>query len=827
LRHRAEAGEGDDEPVAEQAALGFAGLLRQMRADAGLTQEELAEAASLSPRSISDLERGVNLTARNETVRLLADALSLAGPRRALFEAAARGRPFAGDLPVQLSSFVGRVDELAGLATALQRSALVTVVGTGGVGKTRLALQAAAEQRLSFRDGAWLCELHEADDEETMAQAVLAALRVRARPGMSLAGSVVEVLRDISALLLLDNCEHLLSAASALAADILRGCREVRILATSRQALGVGGEQVFGLTPMSLPASAASFEAVAASDAVSLFIQRASAARNDFRLSPANASAIGEICRRLDGIPLAIELAAARVSVMRPAEIAELLGERFQLLTHGQVDAVSRHQTLEATVDWSYALLSDSERRIFNGLGVFPASFDATAAADVAGTGGLSRWDVLDALMALVAKSMVAEEEGPGHTSRYRLLETMRVYARQQLAAAGELEPLLRRHAEHYAAFAERAGPELYGPLQLDWQDRIRVELDNLQAAVTWAFAGNDQTRLFAFRIVSALAFAAAQGRGTVGVWAERALPQIGTCPPEIRATVVAAAGFSAFWAGDLVRAQGRAEDALCEPASSDPTGHGLPLALLSRTYAMTGQPERGAEIVRAGRQESAEEGNQVLHGHLLAMEALAWTAAGDHATARQPAIEAVGLAREVRNPALSAMAFYAAAGAVWLDEPDFALTLIEDSLALTRAGALDSILGYALSLAAAIRIRNGDLSGALSVLHEATVQQHRDDRLGLGITLQRGATALAQLGEAEQAAILSGAVSANFTVTAATATASGWLEIDAAQGLARRALGEAAYTAALRRGAAMNDDQVVVYALGEFRRLLDGPMQQ
>jgi predicted ATPase/transcriptional regulator with XRE-family HTH domain len=810
--------------VAEQAALGFAGLLRQLRADAGLTQEELAEAASLSPRSISDLERGINLIPRKETARLLADALSLAGPQRAVFEAAALGRAFAGDLPIQLSSFVGRVDELAGLAAAMHRSCLVTVVGAGGVGKTRLALYAAAGQRPSFRDGAWLCELDQADDEETMAQAVLAALRVRARPGISLVGSVVEVLRDRRALLLLDNCEHLVRAASGLAADILRGCREVRILATSRQALGVGGEQVFGLAPMSLPAQEASIEAVGASDAVSLFVQRASAARNDFCLNRGNAAAVGEICRRLDGIPLAIELAAARVAVMRPAEIAELLDDRFRLLTHGPADAASRHRTLEATVDWSYALLSEPERRIFNDLGVFPASFDAAAAADVAGTGNLERWDVLDGLMSLVAKSMVAEEEGPDQTSRYRLLGTTRIYARQQLAAAGELDLLLRRHAEHYAAFAELAGPELLGPLQLEWQRLIRKEFDNLQAAVTWALAGDDQTLQFAFRILSALAFTATYGRGTVGTWAERALAQISSCPPEIRPTVVGAAAWSAFWAGDLVLAQRRAEDAILEPASGDPISYGLLRALLSRACALTGQMERAVRVVTEGRLESTEPVGQVVGGHLLAMEAMAWEAAGNHAAARRPAMEAVEVARRLRNPALSAMAFYAAAGAVWIEDPKTALTLVEECLALTRAGALDSILGFALSLTAAIRIRNGDLRGALIVLEEATVQQRGDNRLGLGVTLQRGATALAFLGEALHAAIIAGAVSANFAAAAAAA-ANVWLEIDEAQEVARQALGETAYTSALRRGAAMDDDELVDYALGEYRRVLESAM--
>jgi predicted ATPase/transcriptional regulator with XRE-family HTH domain len=820
--------------VAEQAARGFAGLLRQLRADAALTQEELAEAASLSPRSISDLERGISLTARRETARLLADALNLAGPQRALFEAAARGRaPAAGVLaavhgwptimpnnfPLQVTTFVGREDDISGVRDALAAARLVTLVGAGGIGKTRLALCAGAELLPSFRDGGWLCELHAADDGEDMAQTVLAALRTHPRPGASLAGSIVEFLRTRNVLLVLDTCEHLLGAAAALAADILRSCREVRILATSRQALEVGGEQVCGLRPLSLPALGVGMATAGASDAVSLFVQRASAARSDFALSSSNVAAVGEICRRLDGMPLAIELAAARVAAMRPAEIAGLLDERFRLLTRGRADAADRQQTLQATVDWSYVLLREAERHVFDCLGVFPGSFDAAAAASVAGAPGLQRWDVVDCLTALVGKSMVAEEEGPDQTSRYRLLDTMRAYARHRLAASGEPDRRRRLHAECYALFAELAGPGLFGPQQLDWQRRIGAELDNLQAAVTWSLAGDDQTRHLGFRIVAALAYSATLGRGTVGVWAEHALAHIGVCPPALRTTVIATAAWSAFYAGDLPLAQQRAQDALRQPAPSDPNSEGMARALLTRTYGLTGQPERGASIAREGYERAAMQGNELLVGHFLAFEALDWSAAGDHAAARRPAMEAVEIARRVRNPALSAMAFYAAAGAVWLEEPQTALTLIEDSLALTRAGALDSVLGFALSLAGAIRIRNNDPRRALAVLQESTVHQIGDgNRLGLGVTLQRAATALAQIGEAGSAAILAGAVSARFAAT--TGTADAWLEIDEAQVLARHALGEAAYSTALRRGAAMDEDEVADYVLSEFRRL-------
>ena len=728
---------------------------------------------------------------------------------------------FAGNLPVQLSSFVGRTEELAELAAAVQGSALVTVTGAGGVGKTRLALRAAADQLPSFSDGAWLCELAAAADAEMLAQVVAAALRVRPRAGLSTAGSVVEFLGTRSALLLvLDNCEHLLAAAAALAADILRGCRGVRIVATSRQPLRVEGEQVFRLRPLPLPPPDAGVAAAGASDAVSLFAQRAAAVRGGFALDRSNVAAVSEICRRLDGIALAIELAAARVGALGPVEIAGLLDERFRLLTRGRADAAGRQQTLQATMEWSYGLLGETDRRVFDALGVFPASFDAAAAVAVASAGGLPRWDVLDGLTALVGQCMVVPEEGPDHASRYRLLETMRAYARQHLAAA-ELGRLRRAHAGHYAAFAERAGPELAGPAQLEWQDRIRAELDNLQAAVTWALASGGQTRRLAFRIVAAMSFLAATSPPIIiRGWADACVAQLDACPPELRATVLAASAWCALLAGDIPLAQRRAEDALREPASGDPLGLGLALCMLSTIYAMIGQPERGASIAREGRQEAAELGSEVIIGFLLVMEAMAWARAGDYAAARQPAMAALEIARRVQNPCLSAEAFVAAAGAIWHGDPQTALALIEESLALTRAGASDQMLASALMMASVLRARNGDLPGALAALQEATMQQHADGtRLQLGITLRVAAAALARLGEAGPAAVLAGAVSAHFPTSISAMNEDERMAFDKAQSLARDALGQAAYGAALGRGAAMDDDQVVEYVLGELRR--------
>ncbi len=291
---------------------------------------------------------------------------------------------FPSNLPPQLTSFVGREDELMLVEKALEETRLVTLVGVGGVGKTRLATQIAAEVLPRFPDGAWLCELAAAGDPEAMIQVVAATLGVQPHPNVSLEGSILEYLRAKRLLVVLDNCEHLLETAGDLAEGVLRECPGVRILATSREGLAVLGEQVWPLRSLRPPASE-SVDDVAISTAGRLFTERAQAAAPGFGIDAANAVAVAEICRRLDGIPLAIELAAARVTAMSPTEIARLLDERFRLLTGGRRTAVERHQTLRATVDWSYSLLEPDERLVFERLGVFSGDFDGAAASAVVG----------------------------------------------------------------------------------------------------------------------------------------------------------------------------------------------------------------------------------------------------------------------------------------------------------------------------------------------------------------------------------------------------------------------------------------------------------
>ena len=271
----------------------------------------------------------------------------------------------AGNLPAQATSFVGREDAIRTIAEELRDVPLVTITGTGGVGKTRLAVQVAEHLAEEYPDGAWLCELAMAGDEEEAVQVVAGALGVTLRPGMTLADSTVDYLRTKKLLLVLDNCEHLLDAAGRLAESIVHGCPDVRTIATSREGLAVDGERMRPLRSLSLPDPSDPPDVVVGSDSATLFVDRARAARPEFALDETNAAAVAEICRRLDGIPLAIELAAARVVSMNPGEIAALVDERFRLLTGGRRTAVERHQTLRAAVDWSYSLLSESEQRVF------------------------------------------------------------------------------------------------------------------------------------------------------------------------------------------------------------------------------------------------------------------------------------------------------------------------------------------------------------------------------------------------------------------------------------------------------------------------------
>ncbi len=400
------------------------------------------------------------------------------------------------NLPAELSSFVGRDRELRELSGLLSTTRLLTLTGAGGMGKTRLAFRIAANAAANYPHGVWLVRLDAVADGALVCAAIAEVLDVREQPGRSLLECVTQAIGSRHLLLVVDNCEHLIQACAELAEALLKACPQLQILATSRESLNVAGERAWSVPPLSLPEphQVASANQLSLCEAVRLFIERALSARPSFALTDKNAPAVALLCRRLDGIPLAIELAAARVKALSVEEIAHRLDDCLRLLTVGSRTALPRQQTLQAAFDWSYDLLSEPERVLFRRLGVFSGGWTLETAEQVCAREGIALEDVLDLLSSLVDKSLVTAEERDGAV-RYRLLETMRQYALDRLERGGEAEALRRQHAQYFLALAEQAEPQLSGAGQLHWVERLEVEHDNLRAALRWCVHGRDAER--------------------------------------------------------------------------------------------------------------------------------------------------------------------------------------------------------------------------------------------------------------------------------------------------------------------------------------------
>jgi predicted ATPase/class 3 adenylate cyclase len=731
---------------------------------------------------------------------------------------------YPGNLGSQLTSLVGRERELEALATAMRASRLVTLTGVGGVGKTRLAMHVAAVVVRRFIDGAWFCELAAASDDETLLQVVAAALGVSPHPSTTLEGSILEFLRSKRMLLVLDNCEHLIDAAGQFAERVLHACPGVRMLATSREGLGVEGERIVAVRSLSLPNPSSTESEIAASESVNLFVERARAVREDFVVDAANAGAVAEICRRLDGIPLAIELAAARVVAMTPAEIAGLLDERFRLLTGGRRTAVERHQTLRRTVDWSYSLLEPHERLVFDRLGVFAGSFDAAAAGTVVTGDGIETWDVVDALAGLVAKSMVIADESGVDTTRYHVLETLRQYARERLDEADDADRWRRRHAEHFAAYAERVGPHLSGPDDWVWRRHVRTELDNLRSAVTWALdAGDEADAVFALRIVAALVNEVSLDRAAgIGAWAERSLPYIDGAPAALRAPVLAGAGMKAFMRGDFGRANDLAERALAEDLPANAPGVMLAYVTRAVVALSAGEHERAFAIVDEGRRALAatDGATGVVDSMLHAFAAIAHNVAGDPDAARTEAEAAVRVARELRHSSALATALSALGQSLVRTSPEEALAALEESQALVRSGATDVMFANTLVHIARLRARTGDIPGALAALRDAVAHAYDvGDQVNLAGLFNHGVEILFGLGFAEPAAVLVGVVQGKGYPHLAGPELAEW-ELLVTR--VRDALGKKLFADAAARGAAMSLDEADAFVVATLDELLE-----
>jgi predicted ATPase len=413
--------------------------------------------------------------------------------------------PRKHNLPAQMKSFIGREREIAEIRECLESARLVTLTSVGGTGKTRLSLQVASALLHDYPDGVWLVELAPLADERRVPQAVASVLGVTEVAGRPVAEALVKFVQSRRLLIILDNCEHLLQAAANLAKHLLQSGEGLKILASSREQLHVGGEKVYPVPALALPerGSPVALEALAQCEAVRLFVDRTLAVQPGFQVSEANARAVADICRRLDGIPLAIELAAARMSALSVESLASRLNDCFRLLTGGDATALPRQQTLRASIDWSYDLLTVPERIVLRRLAVFTGGWTLEAAEAVGAGGDVAAADLMDLLTHLVDKSLVALD---AQGERYHLLETVRQYAQELLRASGEEDATRTRHLKHYVAMAEAARTALFGAQQALWLARLDHERENLLAAHAWCDHAPEGVEL-GFTLVSGLKF--------------------------------------------------------------------------------------------------------------------------------------------------------------------------------------------------------------------------------------------------------------------------------------------------------------------------------
>ncbi|HUM67324.1 MAG TPA: tetratricopeptide repeat protein [Chloroflexota bacterium] len=495
----------------------FGELLKFLRRRARLTQRELSIAAGYSEAQISRLERNERLPDLAAILALLAPALDLedepetvarllelatiargeSAPEQITVEravvkearAVTEDAVLPGNLPLSLTSFIGRDREVTNVRRLLSVSRLVTLTGAGGCGKSRLALAVARQEAPFYRDGVWWVELAPLADATLLLPTIAAIFGLRPEAGRPLSDTLPDSLRGKQLLLILDNCEHLIDGCAQLAATLLQSAAHLSILATSREILAISGESTLRVPPLAVPDGRQSPtpEAAASYEAIKLFCERATAVRPTFQMTPTNTPYVIQICRRLDGMPLAIELAAVRISLLPAAQIAERLDDRFRLLAGGSRTARLRQQTLRALIDWSYDLLSMPEQMLLQRLSVFAGGWTLAAAEAVCAGEPSSQEDVLELLNQLVNKSLVAAEREPGQESRYQLLETIRQYAGEKLEQSGPGERVRQRRLAYYLELAETAAPHLHGPDQVAWLDRLETEIDNLRLSLAWA----------------------------------------------------------------------------------------------------------------------------------------------------------------------------------------------------------------------------------------------------------------------------------------------------------------------------------------------------
>ncbi len=725
------------------------------------------------------------------------------------------------NLPRQLTSFIGREREMAEVKRLLLSSdrRLLTLIGSGGCGKTRLATQVAAEVADAFEDGAWLVELAPLSEPSLIAEAVAGALNVHEQYGRPIRATLMAELRSRELLLVMDNCEHLVASCARLVEDLLHASGRLKIIATSREPLGIGGEQLWRVPSLSLPdVDHAPIEIVRATEAAHLFVDRALAVNPAFHLTEQNAPTVARICRRLDGIPLAIELAAARVKVLSAEQIAARLDDRFRLLTGGGRTALARQQTLQALMDWSYDLLEPPDRTLLGRLSVFAGGFTLEAVEAVCAGEGVDETDLLDLVTSLVNKSLVmaAISEGATAEARYWLLETVRQYGADKLRGEGSAVVWHDRHRDYFLTLAERAEPELHGPEQAAWLAGLETELDNLRAAMDWCKkSGHTQAWQ---RFAGALWWfwdmrgSLQEGRE----WLEGALAADdgGTIA---RAKALDGAAALAWHQGNLERAVVLANEAvaLCR-ALGDQHGIAYSLGILGLVPLLQGEYERAAQIFEESLAIWRDQGQPWEQAVMLTLLGQTAYSQADFRRAVALCEEALALSRRAGDRWGVAWALTHLANAVTgLGQEVRAAELIQESIELSRAMKNRPLLAWSLHTLSRILIGQADLERAKVLLLESlTLRWEQGETWGVAECLEGFAYLAVAVHDHGRGVRLFGAAAGLRQTIGFPLPAADRRSWESALITCRQVIGDSAHAAAWADGQRMTLDEVVAFAL-------------
>ena len=738
----------------------FGTLLRRYRIAAGFSQEELAERAHLSANGIGALERGYRRAPQRETLALIVRALGLceslqhdlevaAASRRASVRGSTplnlQGANAATFLPLSLAEFVGRETVLDAIAGLVCEHRLVTITGAGGIGKTQTALRAVASLEAGRTSNVRFIGLAPLADPGLVVSAIAASCGVKEVLHQPLLETVVASLRNHPLLLILDNCEHVVAEAARVAEVLLSSCPELRILATSREPLRSAGEHTYRLPSLTLE------------DAVALFVARARAADHRFVLDDANASAVSEICRRLDGIPLAIELAAARVRTLSIPNLAQRLNERFKILTGGSRTALPRQKTLSALIDWSYDLLTPQEQMLFSRVGIFAGGFSLDAATAVCSGEDLDEIDILDLLSSLTDKSLVVADTA-GEQERCHLLESTRAYALEKLRAAGAHEQLARRHAEYFRDQAQQADEDSGTGSTAAWLASVERELDNYRAVLDWSLKDGHDVALGA-AVAGALGTLWLNGGLTVEGRYWIGLAQAGlneSMHPQVA---------SRLWRALDAHSSGKHKNDCAQRALAlsqsvgDEKGQALALASLALSLVQMGRFEEASEVNARALAAMRKLDNKPGVADCLGARAIIQRGCGDVTTARELFAEALAAHKALGNEAAATVALGNLAELEFGDgQVELALRLAGEALEIQSRGKNMKSLTIAYLNVAAYRIALGDVDGAREAAREG-LRWARQGRfaLSMAIALQHIALLLALRGEVNDAAQLIG----------------------------------------------------------------------